>query len=101
MEDQLLLNDHILTCAHKAIGYYKQRSQILKGPSGALHTRTVHMINYHISELVSDSSFINSTERQKYRKQISESLIKEEWVPEAMHLVEKAKTDSSSTEEWF
>ena len=38
---QNAINTMILTSAHKAIGYYKQRSQILRGPSGAMHSRAV------------------------------------------------------------
>ena len=51
-ENQVELGIHILTAAQLAIGYYKQRSQIMKGPTGQLYTRTVHFINYHLSELL-------------------------------------------------
>lgn len=84
------MTDKIIECANKAIVYYKQRSQILKGPSGSLHSKTVHLINYHLSELLSEAT-LKLEDRQKHRKQISESLISAEWIPEGIHLIEKSK----------
>ena len=46
------LGIHILTAGQIAIGYYRQRSQLMQGPTGSLYVRTVHFINYHLSELL-------------------------------------------------
>ena len=46
------LGVHILTAGQIAIGYYRQRSQLMQGPTGSLYVRTVHSINYHLSELL-------------------------------------------------
>jgi hypothetical protein len=80
-----------------------------------MHHRTVLLINYHLSELLKqsklpslntetleddndndDSGLISSKERQKMRKQIADQLIREDWTPEAINLVEKAKADSKN-----
>jgi hypothetical protein len=55
-ESQLDLSSYILTAGQKAIGYYKQRSQIMKGPTGHMYPRMEHFINYHISELLQPDS---------------------------------------------
>lgn len=46
------LGGFILSAGQVAIGYYKQRSQLMKGPTGSLYQRTVNFINYHLSELL-------------------------------------------------
>ena len=74
----------------------------------------VHFINYHISELLhqntdeivkSDgdvsSSIVTLQERQKMRRQISNSLTKEGWTREAVTFLEKSKDDSESLDEYF
>ena len=55
-ESQLDLSSYILTAGQKAIGYYKQRSQIMKGPTGHMYPRMEHFINYHLSELLQPDS---------------------------------------------
>jgi hypothetical protein len=71
------------------------------------------MINFHLSELLRSSptvpkiteneapELIKPEERQKLRKQIADSMVREEWIPEAMHLVEQAKVESKSIQEEF
>lgn len=51
LESTVKLDQYILNAGHKAIYFYKQRSQILRG-SGNLSNRTVMMINFHLSELL-------------------------------------------------
>jgi len=85
-----------------------------------MHHRTVLLINYHLSELLKqsrlpgrnteslendnendDSGLISSKERQKMRKQIADQLIREDWTPEAMNLVEKAKAECKDLQDFF
>lgn len=80
-----------------------------------MHQRTVMMINFHLSELLKSQhvgkpitqesealkELVTPAERQKLRKQIADAMVREEWIPEAMHLVEQAKTDSKSINEHF
>ena len=51
-ESLVQLGIHILTAGQIAIGYYRQRSQLMQGPTGSLYSRTINFINYHLSELL-------------------------------------------------
>jgi len=44
---------------------------------------------------------VNTAERQKIRKQISDSMIKENWTEQAIQLTENSKEESQSMEEFF
>ena len=70
-----------MTAGQKAIGYYKQRSQVNRGPTGHIYPRMVHFINYHLSELLhykndeiiksegeASQSIVSLPERQKMRR---------------------------------
>ena len=74
----------------------------------------VHFINYHLSELLhykndeiiksegeASQSIVSLPERQKMRRQMSISLIKEDWTREAVILLEKSKEDHQSLDEYF
>ena len=121
-ENQVQLGSFILSTGQVAIGYYKQRSQLMKGPTGSLYQRTVNFINYHLSELLDRQGReeneelsdlfgppslteaalqINTQEKQKYRRQIHTQLVKEKWTSEAVNLLEKSKADSANLEEYF
>lgn len=39
-----------MTIGNRAIASYKQRQELIKGPNEAMFTRTILMINYHLSE---------------------------------------------------
>ena len=91
----------------------------MRMPTGSLYTRTVHLINYHLSELLERQSReddfsdivchmqseskpqLTINEKQKYRRQIMNHLVKEKWTKEAVNLIEKSKSDSASLEEYF
>jgi len=102
LESQVKLDQYILNAGTKAIYFYKQRSKLLKGDHGNVHSRTVNMINYHFSELLRKSPIVPSKagvedehgelvkpdEREKLRTMIANAMVKEEWTPEAMHLVD-------------
>ena len=70
-----------------------------------------HFINYHISELLQQKnneiikseseSIVTMAERQKMRRQMSINLIKEDWTPEAVILLEKSRDDHQSLDEYF
>lgn len=45
--------------------------------------------------------YVPPADRQKLRKQIADAMVRENWIPEAMHLVEQAKSDSNSIQEIF
>lgn len=61
------------------------------------------MINYHISEVLSEiqhqdksgsdqgEKLMNDYEQKMHRNEISQSLLKEKWMPEATNLFEKSK----------
>jgi hypothetical protein len=74
------------------------------------------MINFHLSELLRSQSvsfnkpiegqpeeveLVTPAERQKLRKQIADAMVREEWIPEAIHLVEEAKASSKTIQEEF
>ena len=44
---------------------------------------------------------MNENERQKCRRYIADSLVKEEWIPESMELYEKQKMAAKDTEEYY
>ena len=119
-ENQAQLGSSILSAGQVAIGYYKQRSQLMKGPTGSLYMRTVNFINYHLAELLDRqgrdedladifgpptqteaSTQVSVQEKQKYRRTIHTQLVKERWTTEAVTLIEKSKADSSGLEEYF
>lgn len=51
MEESVNLDEYIVTFGHKALSWYKYRSQTLKG---IFHLKTCQMIEYHISEVLAD-----------------------------------------------
>ena len=62
--------------------------------------RTVIFINYHLSELlqpkpeeIESKSVISFQDRQKYRRQISSNLIREQWISEAVNMMTKSRDD--------
>lgn len=110
LEEQTSLDETIMTIGNRAIASYKQRQDLIKGPSEAMFARTIHMINYHLSETLAQShhgseayehKFINTQERQKRRKVIAEALLKEDWIPESIDLYEKQKMTSTKIEDQF
>lgn len=72
-ESQVQLGIQILTAGQIAIGYYRQRSQIIRGPSSSLYMRTVHMINYHLGELMDRHS--NQEDEEKVSGERSKPLV--------------------------
>ena len=84
-ESLVQLGIHILTAGQLATGYYRQRSQLLQGPTGSLYSRTIHFINYHLAELLDRQErededgemitgevkpLVSIQEKQKIRRQI-------------------------------
>ena len=113
-ESLVQLGIHILTAGQIAIGYYRQRSQLMQGPTGSLYVRTVHFINYHLSELLDrqgreadddisgeSKPLVGIQEKQKTRRQIHSHLVKERWTKQAVNLIEKSKANSATLEEYF
>ena len=99
-----------MTIGNRAIAGYKQRQELIKGPSEAMFARTIHMINYHLSETLAQShhgsdayehKFIGSQDRQKRRKIIADALLKEDWIPESIDLYEKQKMTSTKIDDQF
>lgn len=110
LEEQTSLEETIMTIGNRAIASYKQRQELIKGPSEAMFARTIHMINYHLSETLAQShhgsdayehKFIGSQDRQKRRKIIADALLKEDWIPESIDLYEKQKMTSTKIDDQF
>lgn len=86
IEDSQNLDEKIIEFGNRAIGCFKLRSFQLKGPAAVLHKRTVHMINYQISEVLADShhhptefesTAFTFSDRQHLRKEVAQSLLQE------------------------
>lgn len=63
-EEQSNIEEYVVMMGHKALGYYKHRSQLL---SCILHTRTALFINYHINEVLPLDTLIIESDRQVNR----------------------------------
>ena len=119
MEDQTVFDSAILSVAYKALGFYKLRSENLKG---IMHKRMEKLIHFHISECLRTvpisakddplnhegpikipvaKDIIGPNRRKVFREKISDMLVKEAWIPEGIKLVEKAKKDASNLQEYF
>ena len=64
-EEQTYLDETIMTIGHKAIAGYKQRQELIRGPNVAMFKRTIHMINYHLSETLAQAH--HGTEPYEHR----------------------------------
>ena len=88
----------------------------MKGPTGSLYTRTVHFINYHLSELLDKKAgeddddghassdvkkLVPVQDKQKMRRTIYMHMCKEKWTNEAVTIIEKSKTMSATLDDYF